>query len=69
MSRNIFTQSFKYLSIILNKIQKKHALNLLLVMFFGFVCVRKMKLTCKLYETWEANEEKGVFSYQFWLGL
>ena len=40
-----------------------------LASFFGFVCVMKMKLTCKLYETREVNEEKGVFSYQFWLGL
>jgi ABC-type multidrug transport system fused ATPase/permease subunit len=37
MSSNILTQSFNYLSIILDKIQKRYALNLLIVMFIGMI--------------------------------
>ena len=37
MNRNFLIQSFDYLKIILNKIQKGHALNLLIMMFVGMV--------------------------------
>ena len=37
MSNNIFTQSFNYLSTILDKSQKKYALSLLIVMFIGMI--------------------------------